>query len=65
MISGLGFGIMFPNLAKLVSVWFPQKEIGLATGVYMTGMSIGMSLGLATIVPLFGTDGVKPCYRWE
>ncbi len=59
MIGGLGFGTMFPSLAKLVSVWFPRKEIGLATGIYMTGMSIGTSLALATTVPLFGTEWRK------
>lgn len=59
MIGGLGFGTMFPSLAKLVSVWFPRTEIGLATGIYMTGMSIGTSLALATTIPLFGSDWRK------
>ncbi|MDY6918226.1 MAG: MFS transporter [Chloroflexota bacterium] len=48
ILVGVGLGVMFPNLPKLVGVWFPPKQVGLATGIYMTGMGLGMALGLAT-----------------
>lgn len=54
LLIGVGLGVMFPNLPKLVGVWFPPKQIGLATGIYMTGMGLGMALGLAT-GPMFSS----------
>jgi nitrate/nitrite transporter NarK len=63
----LNFGVMFalmcligfslfgtlPNLPKLVGIWFPPRQVGSATGFYMTGVGIGLSLGLLT-GPLLG-----------
>ena len=48
ILLGVGLGVMFPNLAKLVGVWFPPKQIPVATGIYMTALGGGMALGLAT-----------------
>jgi NNP family nitrate/nitrite transporter-like MFS transporter len=43
-----------PNLPKLVGIWFPPQQVGLASGIYMTGLNIGAALGLLT-GPLFGS----------
>ena len=43
---GVGLGMVMPNLPKLVNVWFPPSETGLATGIYNTGMMAGLSTGL-------------------
>jgi NNP family nitrate/nitrite transporter-like MFS transporter len=53
-IFGLGLGMAVPNLPKLVAVWFPPKEAGLASGVYMTAFLVGIGVGLAT-GPNFGS----------
>jgi nitrate/nitrite transporter NarK len=47
-VLGIGIGTIFPNLPKLVAVWFPPKQAGLASGIYMTAMSFGIGFGLAT-----------------
>ncbi len=45
-VLGTGMGTLMPNLPKLVSIWFPPDQTGLATGIYNTGMMGGMSAGL-------------------
>ncbi len=51
---GIAWGMTLTNLPKLVGIWFPPRRIGLASGIYMTGMGTGSALGLFT-GPLFGT----------
>jgi MFS family permease len=60
------FGVMFalmclvgtavygatPNLPKLVGIWFPPRQAGLAAGIYTMAIGIGMTLGMFT-GPLF------------
>ena len=53
-LCGISFGFAIPNLPKLVSIWFPSRQIGLASGIYTTAMGTGLSLGLLT-GPLFGS----------
>jgi CP family cyanate transporter-like MFS transporter len=48
----VGYSIIFPNLPKLVSVWFPREKAGLATSVYATGITIGCAVPLAVTLPL-------------
>ena len=50
-LIGTGMGLIMPNLPKLVSIWFPPGETGLATGIYNTGLMGGISTGLV-IAPL-------------
>jgi nitrate/nitrite transporter NarK len=52
-LLGLAVFGAFPNLPKLVGIWFPPRQAGLAAGIYTTAPGIGMSLGLFT-APLFG-----------
>jgi len=58
---GICFGFVIPNLPKLVGIWFPPHQIGLASGIYMTGLGLGTALGLMT-GPLFG--GWKPAFTY-
>lgn len=51
-LYGVGFGLVYPNLPKLVGAWFPREKIGLATGIYSTGIMIGCALPLAITLPL-------------
>jgi nitrate/nitrite transporter NarK len=58
-LFGIPFGIVLPNLPKLVGIWFPPKQAGLASGIYTTALSAGSSFGLL-LGPLFG--GFKPAF---
>ena len=51
-LYGVGFSIIYPNLAKIVGLWFPREKVGLATGVYSTGITTGGTLALAITLPL-------------
>ncbi|MEM2059155.1 MAG: MFS transporter [Archaeoglobaceae archaeon] len=51
-LVGIGLGATLVNLPKIISAWFPPKQIGLATGIYMTALMIWLSLGL-TFAPYF------------
>jgi NNP family nitrate/nitrite transporter-like MFS transporter len=52
-VFGIGVGIAFPNLSKLVATWFPPKQSGLASGIYVTAFPLGSGIGLAA-GPYFG-----------
>ena len=47
-LMGVGLGFLFALQPKLVGLWFPPRQVGLATGLYMMAMGVGMALGLAT-----------------
>lgn len=51
-IYGIGFSLIFPNLPKLVGLWFPREKVGLATGVYATGITTAGAVALAATLPL-------------
>ena len=51
-LYGVGFSIIYPNLPKLVGLWFPREKVGLATGVYTTGITTGAGVSLAITLPL-------------
>ena len=57
VVFGVGMGTLFSNLPKALGIWFPPQQLGLATGVYMAGMGLGIAtLGLAIgdLIELFG-----------
>jgi len=51
-LYGVGFGLVYPNLPKLVGTWFPPERIGLATGIYATGIITGTALTAAITLPI-------------
>ena len=51
-LFGVGFSLVYPNLPKLVSVWFSQERAGVATGIYGTGIGTGASLALTITLPV-------------
>jgi len=59
LIVGVGWGLIFPNLPKLIRLWFPNRIIGTATGIYSTGVFVGCTIALAItipfIFPIFGS----------
>jgi len=46
MLFGVGVAAIMPCLPKLAAAWFPREELGLATGIYVAGFSIGNMFGL-------------------
>ena len=51
-IYGIGIGLSFPNLSKLVSSWVPQEKAGVATGIFTAGLVGGPALALASTIPI-------------
>jgi nitrate/nitrite transporter NarK len=51
---GLAYCVAFSNLPKMVAIWFPPKEVGLATGLFITGMGIGQA-GILAFGAAFST----------
>jgi len=51
-IYGVGCGLVFPNLPKLVSALVPREKAGVATGIFTAGILVGDALGLAITMPL-------------
>ena len=48
---------MFPGLVCLNGLWFPKKEHGLASGIYMGGLCLGTAVGnilCSTLLPIVG-----------
>jgi len=51
-IFGFGFGWTYPNLPKLVSVYFSKDKANVAMGIVNSGFPIGTALGLGITVPI-------------
>jgi cyanate permease len=51
-IYGIGAGLSFPNLPKLVSGWVPREKAGVATGIFSSGLVGGPALALAITMPI-------------
>jgi len=51
-IYGIGYGLTFPNLPKLVSAWCPREKASIATGIFVTGLLTGVALATAITVPV-------------
>jgi CP family cyanate transporter-like MFS transporter len=51
-LFGVGFALVYPNLPKLIGAWFPREKIGLATGIYTTGIAVGATLPFIVTLPL-------------
>lgn len=52
LVVGIGWGLVFPNLPKLVKLWFPNRLVGTATGIYSTGVFAGGTLALSITIPV-------------
>ncbi len=54
-VFGIGYSTIGPNLPKLVGMWFPPEELGLANGIILG--SYGLGAGLAVT---FGGSLISP-----
>ena len=57
MVFGLGGPFISVGAPKLTSLWFPQKEVGSALGIYTVSPSFGSMIAVATanslLMPLY------------
>ncbi len=51
-IIGVGLALCFPNLPKIIRMWFPSSFHGTASGIYGTGIMLGSTAALAASLPL-------------
>ena len=51
-LFGLGFTLVFPNLPKIASAWFSREKVGVATGIYATGISVGGTIPYVITIPI-------------
>ncbi len=51
-IYGIGLGLIFPNLPKLVSIWVPRGKAGIATGIVASGILTATALSIAITIPV-------------
>ncbi len=61
-LLGLSEAGNFPAAVKVIAEWFPQRERGLATGIFNSGTSIGPILAPLLIPWLLGTFGWKEAF---
>ncbi|NVM30806.1 MAG: MFS transporter [Candidatus Helarchaeota archaeon] len=56
-LFGVGGGLLFPNLGKVVSAWFGDEKKGTASGVYLMAGGLGqvfsLSITATILLPLF------------
>lgn len=51
-LFGFGLSLVYPNLPKIVSAWFPREKAGLATGIYATGIALASAIVVAITLPV-------------
>jgi CP family cyanate transporter-like MFS transporter len=52
VVMGVGIGLSFPNLPKLISSSMPAGKSGATTGLYYLGILLGVALPLAFTMPV-------------
>ena len=59
LLSGASIAIVFPNVQRIAGVFFPAHQVGLATGITISGFAIGgvltTALSATVIMPLVGS----------
>jgi CP family cyanate transporter-like MFS transporter len=58
-LCGAAVALVFPNLQRIAAVFFPKRQLGLATGISISGFAIGgvltTALSATVIMPLVGS----------
>ncbi len=58
-LCGASVALVFPNLQRVSGVFFPRNQLGLATGILISGFAIGgvlaTALSATVIMPLLGS----------
>lgn len=65
-LFGLGFALIFPNLPRLAHAAFGREKVGLATGVYSTGVALGGTIPYIMPILLPATESSRGVfYLWS
>lgn len=51
VIAGAGVGLAEPNFIAVLSRWFPSRELGLANGIRMAGVTMGAGTAQGVVAP--------------
>jgi MFS transporter, CP family, cyanate transporter len=51
ILAAVGWGILFSPIGNLVITWFPEREMGLANGMWTVGFMAGQAFGSMTSIP--------------
>ena len=59
LLCGASIAIVFPNIQRIAGVFFPGHQVGLATGIIISGFAVGgvltTALSATVIMPLVGS----------
>ncbi|WP_255195940.1 MFS transporter [Halorarius litoreus] len=47
VVAAVGMGLVNPNLIKVVTEWFPSRQLGLGQGILMSGNTLAAGLALS------------------
>ena len=51
-LLGLGLALVYPNLPKITLRWFSSGKVGVATGIYATGIGLGSTIPYVITLPI-------------
>jgi nitrate/nitrite transporter NarK len=58
-LTGVAVSFVFPNLQRLPGAFFPRRQVGLATGIVISGFAVGgfltTALSATVVMPLVGS----------
>lgn len=59
LLCGASIALVFPNVPKVASLFFPPRQVGLATGILVAGFALGgvlaTALSATVLLPLLGS----------
>lgn len=53
-VYAIGAALVAVCLPKALALWFPSRQMGMASGIYVAGYGLGSSIGLSAVHPAFG-----------
>ena len=58
LLTGASVALIFPNLQRIAALFFPRKQLGLATGISISGFAVGgvlsTALSATVVMPALG-----------
>lgn len=59
ILMGMGEGVALPAISSMVAKWMPKREIGLAQGVCLVGVPLGITVTMPIAYWIINTHGWK------
>jgi MFS family permease len=64
LLFGMALGLVLPNTAKAIGMWFARRELGTAMGIVFVGGALGSVIALMLGVPLSSALGGWKNVMW-